>query len=172
MASGLATPRKIDKETLVFQDASRNSWMPIILTTLFWLLVLSIFFIAGVRSFLFSLILLAFALFSMIPYYKSKILTEVYTSEICVKSPNGKLLKRIPFTSVKSRKVLSRTSVFVEPSNALSGWLSSYAWGLRGAYYGFSGKGVVLEIYNEPDIVIGSENPQALVDAIDKAMAL
>jgi len=126
---------------LLFKEKPTVSRLPIILIAFFWVLVFLVCLFSGVHSLVLGVLLTGFALFSLIPYCRAQISTEVRADGIYVMSRKGNLLKYIPLTSVKTCAVMTRVSAFIEPSNALSGWVSSYAWGLRGKYYGFSGKG-------------------------------
>jgi len=95
---------------------------------------------------------------------------EVRTDGVYILSSRGDVLECIRFTNIKRARVLAHVSTLLEPPTALTGSVSPYYWGLRGKYYGFVDKGVIIEVQQVSDIVIGCDNPEYLSNATNQAL--
>tara|TARA_B110000014_G_C19909087_1_gene470394 strand:+ start:167 stop:646 length:480 start_codon:yes stop_codon:yes gene_type:complete len=150
---------KIDKTIFYEKQQFRQIWIWLILILI--LLILLIPIISGVFGIFLNIILLTIGYCFIWLFYSMKLITEIKKDGIQITfTPFTNFI--IPFNKIRSYKIRKYRPI-----------LEYGGWGIRfnrtGKAYTVSGKiGLQIELSNGKEILIGTENPDKLLQSLNK----
>jgi len=150
---------KIDKTIFYEKQQFRQVWIWLILILI--LLILLIPIISGVFGIFLNIILLTIGYCFIWLFYSMKLITEIKKDGIQITfTPFTNFI--IPFNKIRSYKIRKYRPI-----------LEYGGWGIRfnrtGKAYTVSGKiGLQIELSNGKEILIGTENPDKLLQSLNK----
>ena len=150
---------KIDKTIFYEKQQFRQVWIWLILILI--LLILLIPIISGVFGIFLNIILLTIGYCFIWLFYSMKLVTEVKEAGIQITfTPFTNFI--IPFNKIRSYKIRE-----YRPILEYGGW--GIRFNMNGKAYTVSGKiGLQIELSNGKEILIGTENPDKLLQSLNK----